>query len=175
MDKHEGYPIPPVAMAAAVVTQRLSPKGRKARRLRLAAAVALAAGSGTLLLATLGAFARRGTSLDPTAPEKASVLVTGGSNGISRNPMYVGMAGLLLAHAVARGSWQAWLPVGGFVLAMDRFQVMREEQALRGRFGGEYLQYCARTPRWLDRRSLDAIKQGLAGTASGLSGRSQVP
>lgn len=146
-------------MAAAVVLQRLAPKGRRARRLRRVVAVALAAGSGTLLLSTLGAFARNGTTADPTAPGNASVLVTGGSNGLSRNPMYLAVAGLLVAHAVERGSLPAWLPVGGFVLVMDRFQIAREEEALRNRFGEEYLQYCARTPRWLDRRSVDFTKR----------------
>ncbi|PYI69421.1 isoprenylcysteine carboxylmethyltransferase family protein [Arthrobacter livingstonensis] len=158
MSKHEGIPVPPVAMAAAVATQRLTRKGQKARRVRRAAAAALAAGSASMLLATLVAFLRRGTTLDPTAPANASVLVTGGSNGISRNPMYVGLAGMLLAHAVSRGSWRALLPVGGFVLVMDRFQIASEEQALRIRFGDEYLRYCASTPRWLDRRSLNVIK-----------------
>ncbi|RAN79136.1 hypothetical protein B5P43_14425 [Bacillus sp. SRB_336] len=158
MKKHEGIPVPPLAMAAAGMAQRFMPKGRKARRLRRVAATSLAAGSGALVLAALGAFARHGTTLDPTDPGKASVLVTGGSNRISRNPMYVGLAGLLLAHAVDRGSWQEWLPVAGFVVAIDRYQIAREEQALSGRFGEEYLRYCARTPRWLGRRSLDVIR-----------------
>jgi protein-S-isoprenylcysteine O-methyltransferase Ste14 len=158
MKKHEGIPVPPVAMAVAALTQRFTPKGHKARKLRRVAAVVLAAGSGTLVLATLTDFARRGTTLNPNAPGSASVLVTGGSNRLSRNPMYVGLAGLLLAHAVDRGSWEALLPVAGFVVALDRFQVAREEEALRGRFGEAYLQYCAGTPRWLDRRSLDAVR-----------------
>jgi protein-S-isoprenylcysteine O-methyltransferase Ste14 len=158
MKKHEGIPVPPLAMAAAGLAQRLAPKGRKARRLRRAAAAVLAAGSGALLLTTHAAFARRGTTHDPTAPGNASVLVTSGSNRISRNPMYAGLAGLLLAHAVDRGSWQAWLPVGAFVLAMDRLQIVREEEALRGRFGAEYRRYCATTPRWLDRRSWEALR-----------------
>ncbi len=158
MNRQEGIPVPPLAMVAAGLAQRLTPKGRKARRTRRVAAAAIAAGSGALVLATLGAFVRHGTTLDPTAPGNASVLVTGGSNRISRNPMYVGLAGLLFAHAVDRGSWQAWLPVGGFVLAMDRFQIAREEEALRGRFGEEYHRYCATTPRWLDWRSVHAFR-----------------
>ena len=158
MKKHEGIPVPPVAMAVAALTQRFTPRGRKVRKLRRVAAVVLAAASGTLVLATLADFARRGTTLNPNAPGTASVLVTGGSNSISRNPMYVGLAGLLLSLAVKRGSWQSLLPVAGFVVAVDRLQVVREEEALRGRFAEAYLEYCARTPRWLDRRSLDAIR-----------------
>jgi len=158
MSKHQGFPFPPAAGAAAGLSQLLTPKGKKAKRIRRVAAVALVAASGGVALATVGAFARRGTTLDPTAPSNASTLVTSGTNGISRNPIYVGIAGILAAHAIDRGSWQAWLPVGGFVIAMDRFQIAKEEQALRSLFGEEFLQYCERTPRWLDRRSLGFIK-----------------
>ena len=68
--------------------------------------------------------------------------------------MYVGMAGLLLAHAVWRGSWTALLPVVGFVVFIDRAQIQAEETALLEKFGAAYEAYRATTPRWIDRRSL---------------------
>ena len=82
------------------------------------------------------------------------MLVTSGANAISRNPMYVGMAGLLLAHAVWRGSWTALLPLAGFVAFIDRAQIRAEESALLEKFGAAYEAYKATTPRWIDRRSL---------------------
>ncbi len=75
--------------------------------------------------------------------------MTDGPNALTRNPMYVGMAGVLTAHAIARGGWLTALPVAGFVALIDRVQVRPEEQALRGLFGDEYAAYCARVPRWL--------------------------
>ena len=68
--------------------------------------------------------------------------------------MYVGMAGLLVAHAVWRGSWAALLPVAGFVAVIDRLQVGAEEPALVESFGDEYESYRASVPRWVGRRSL---------------------
>ena len=94
-------------------------------------------------------FRRSGTTDDPFRPERASVLVTSGMNAVTRNPMYVGMAGLLVAHAVRRGSWASLAPVAAFVAVVDRYQVRFEEAALRVRFGDDYEAYCAAVPRWL--------------------------
>lgn len=99
-------------------------------------------------------FHRRGTTLEPFQPDRASVLITGGANTLSRNPMYVGMAGLLLAHALWRGSWIALLPLAGFVVFIDRVQIQAEETALLGNFGAEYEAFRATSPRWIDQRSL---------------------
>jgi len=68
--------------------------------------------------------------------------------------MYVGLAGLLTANAIRRGSWAALLPVGGFVVLIDRLQITAEERALVAKFGAEYESYVATVPRWLDQRSL---------------------
>ncbi len=100
-------------------------------------------------------FRRSGTTVNPFHPERASVLVTQGSNSVSRNPMYVGMAGLLAAHALWRGSWVAWLPVVGFVALIDRVQIGAEESALAATFGTAYEAYRSSTPRWLGPRSFD--------------------
>lgn len=99
-------------------------------------------------------FRRRGTTLEPFHPDRASVLVTTGANAVTRNPMYVGLAGLLIAHALWRGSWTALLPLVGFVAFIDRTQIQAEEAALRRNFGGDYETYQSTTPRWIGRRSL---------------------
>ena len=72
--------------------------------------------------------------------------------------MYVGMAGLLVANAIWRGSWVALAPVAGFVVLIDRLQIEDEEAALLDRFGTEYETYRASSPRWLDRRSFAFVK-----------------
>jgi protein-S-isoprenylcysteine O-methyltransferase Ste14 len=70
--------------------------------------------------------------------------------------MYVGMAGLLLAHATYRGSWPALAPAAAFVAVIDVYQVRFEEAALRERFGERFDAYSAAVPRWLDARSVRA-------------------
>lgn len=99
------------------------------------------------------AFQRRGTTIKPFDPGQASVLVTSGANAISRNPMYVGLTGLLLANAIRRGSWAALLPAAAFVAVIDRWQIKAEESALLAKFGADYEAYRARVPRWLGRTS----------------------
>ena len=99
-------------------------------------------------------FRRHGTTVEPFRPERASALVTTGSNAVTRNPMYVGMAGGLLAHAVWRGSWPALVPAAVFVGIIDRLQVEPEEAALLRLFGDEYDAYRAAVPRWLGLRPL---------------------
>lgn len=149
---HDEIPLPPTALLAATLLQRLTPTSTKAVPLRRAAAALMAAGSGALLLGTLAAFKGKGTTVDPTAPHRSSALVTTGANRFTRNPMYLGMAGLLAAHASWRGSWQAWLPVAAFTAAIDRLQIPREERALREKFGSSYDDYCSAVPRWLGPR-----------------------
>ena len=81
----------------------------------------------------------------------------GGSAG---SVALVGMAGLLVANAIWRGSWAALAPVAGFVVIIDRLQIEAEESALLEKFEAAYEAYRAAPPRWLDRRSLDFAKPG---------------
>jgi len=148
-------PPPPLLAIAAALTQSALAKGAPRPPLpRAAAAAAIAAASGALAAAAASQFRRRGTTLEPFDPAQASVLVTTGANSVSRNPMYVGLAGLLVANAVRLGSWKAFLPVAAFTLVIDRFQVAAEESALLANFGADYEAYRATVPRWLARRSV---------------------
>jgi len=149
-------PVPPplIAVAAALAQRLLTAPSRRPSPTRAAATAIVSLASGTLAGVAGRQFARSGTTVEPMHPERASVLVTTGSNALSRNPMYVGLAGLLVAHAVWRGSWTALLPAAAFVGLIDRLQVEAEEAALLERFGAAYDAYRAATPRWLDHRSL---------------------
>ena len=140
---------PPLIALAAGIAQHLMAGDRRPGPVRKAAAASVAAGSVGLLAGSARSFARHHTTVDPLRPSRASTLVTDGPNRITRNPMYVGMAGLLTAHALARGGPLALLPVGAFVAVVDRFQVQPEEAALREHFGLEYDEYCRTARRWL--------------------------
>ncbi|MFN7553410.1 MAG: methyltransferase family protein [Pseudomonadota bacterium] len=118
------------------------------------------AGSGALALAVIAAgvgvalagvveFRRTRTTVNPIAPGKATALVEGGVYRWTRNPMYLGMALVLLGFAL----WWASVPglalVGGFCAYLTRFQILPEERVLRGLFGEPYAGYVARVRRWI--------------------------
>jgi protein-S-isoprenylcysteine O-methyltransferase Ste14 len=131
------------------------PAALTARRATAAVSVALA--SISLAAAAESRFRRAGTTVQPFQPDQASVLVTSGANAVTRNPMYVGMTGLLLAKAIRNGSWLALLPVAGFTVVLTRLQIGAEESALLAKFGDDYRAYTAAVPRWLDHRSLERL------------------
>jgi len=142
-------PPPAFALVAAVVQRALTRGARPPTTERKVAAIAIATAAGALATAADREFRRQGTTDDPFHPDRASSLVTTGVNSITRNPMYLGLTGLLVANAVRRGSWLALLPVCAFVLTIDRLQIKAEEAALLANFGADYEAYSASVPRWL--------------------------
>lgn len=112
-------------------------------------ALALVALGVAIAVAGFAGFRRKGTTVDPTQPGKASALVTGGIYRFTRNPMYLGLTLGLLAWALRLGTALALLGPALFVPYITRFQVFPEERALRALFGAAYAQYTARVRRWL--------------------------
>lgn len=95
------------------------------------------------------ALRRAGTTIDPTRPQRASALVTGGVFARTRNPMYLGFALLLLGWALwLRSPWALLGPVV-FVAFVDRFQIRPEERALAARFGEAWSGYARTVRRWV--------------------------
>lgn len=148
------HKIPPPVVGLALATAMWFAAGvgpalpLPAQARHLATIVLVIAGLG-FDLAGLLAFRARRTTVNPLSPQRASALVTGGVYRITRNPMYVGMACLLLAWALYLGAWLALAGPVLFVLFITRFQIRPEERVLQGLFGAEYFAYCARVRRWL--------------------------
>ena len=151
LDYRGGMRIPPpvLALTAALVQRALTRGAPPPSAVRTAASVATAAVSGLIASAAARQFTRAGTTLDPSDPTRVSVLVTTGVNSVTRNPMYVGLSGLLVSYAIRRGSWTALLPAAAFVVVIDRLQIPSEEAALSAHFGSDYEDYRQRVPRWL--------------------------
>ena len=145
----KGPPPPLVALAAALTQRALAGRPKPVTPIRAVAAGATALASAALASGAARQFRREGTTLEPFEPSQASALVTAGANAVSRNPMYVGLTGLLLANALRLGSWKALLPVAAFVVAIDRLQIAAEESALLAKFGPDYEAYVSTVPRWL--------------------------
>ncbi len=94
-------------------------------------------------------FRKVKTTVNPMSPEKSSALVCTGIYKYSRNPMYLGMALLLLAWAIYLASAWSLLGIVAYVLYITRFQIIPEERAMEKLFGQEYRDYKAKVRRWL--------------------------
>jgi protein-S-isoprenylcysteine O-methyltransferase Ste14 len=144
-------PPPLVALLAAAAMWGATPVAPSASgpsfRVPLAIVLAIAG----LALSTSGrlAFRNAKTSANPLKPQAATSLVVAGIYKATRNPMYVGLALVLVGWAVFL--WSAWALLGpvGFVAYIARFQIAPEERALALLFGEEYSAYKSRVRPWL--------------------------
>ena len=94
-------------------------------------------------------FLRVGTTVHPTHPSRANRVVRSGLYGLSRNPMYLGLALVLAAIAAWLAHPLSFLVVPAFVTYMTRFQIVPEERALREKFGEPYAEYVRSVRRWI--------------------------
>jgi protein-S-isoprenylcysteine O-methyltransferase Ste14 len=94
-------------------------------------------------------FRRARTTLNPTKPETSSSLVSWGIYKVTRNPMYLGLLLVLSAWGIFLSNWLAFLFLPVFVLYINRFQIVPEEQALISLFAREFVAYQSRVRRWL--------------------------
>ncbi|MEO9530584.1 isoprenylcysteine carboxylmethyltransferase family protein [Roseibium sp.] len=116
---------------------------------RLVPAALLALAGMVPALQAVRAFVKKKTTFNPMAPDRATTLVSGGIYRFSRNPMYLGLACLLMALALCLGTLTAVVIVPGFVWYMTEFQIRPEEDSLRKRFGDAYDDYRAQVRRWI--------------------------
>ncbi len=112
----------------------------------LIGAAFVAAGLGIALWGA-GLFKRAGTPVKPFTPSTA--LVTGGIYRVTRNPMYLGMASVLLGEALMLGTLSAFVVLPLFVWQIQRKFVIPEEAFLEEIFGARYAAYKSRVRRWL--------------------------
>lgn len=79
----------------------------------------------------------------------ATALVTTGPFALSRHPIYLGNAVLLVGAALLLdNAWMAAAALAAFLL-VRRLAALPEERHLVAHFGDDYRRYCAVTPRWL--------------------------
>lgn len=106
------------------------------------------AGIGFLLgLFSLYAFTKARTTLNPHGSVKT--IVSSGVYRFTRNPIYLGMALMLIGFPLAFGNvWGIPLtPV--FILLMNKLVIEHEEAYLEKKFGEAYTGYKSRVRRWL--------------------------
>jgi len=104
-----------------------------------------------ILIAVLGVlkFRQHKTTINPHSIDKASALVTGGIYRITRNPMYLGMLLVLIGVVCFSRDAMGLLAIAGFIVTLNRLQIVPEERALQKMFGDAFDAYCARTRRWI--------------------------
>ncbi len=109
------------------------------------AGVAVAVAGFALEITAARELAGAGTTT--RAGREASVLVTTGVFGFSRNPFYVGLLLVLAGTVVAFSLDWGIVAVPLVGVALDRIVVPREEAMLRQRFAG-FDEYARRVRRW---------------------------
>ena len=92
-------------------------------------------------------FVKGKTTLSPY--ELPTSLVTDGPFRISRNPMYLGMAAILLGAAVMLGTLVAFASPVLFVMIIGASFIPNEEQKLEKIFGERYRKYKKKVRRWI--------------------------
>jgi protein-S-isoprenylcysteine O-methyltransferase Ste14 len=90
---------------------------------------------------------RAETNVDPYKP--ATAVVTRGPFRFTRNPLYLSMTLMYGGIATVANALPAALLLPIVLRLMWRGVIEREERYLERKFGDEYIEYKARTPRWI--------------------------
>lgn len=116
---------------------------------RLPMAVLLALAGLALDMSGLIAFHRAKTTLNPRSPERSTSIVRSGPYRFTRNPMYLGLALMLLGFCAYLANPATVVAVAVFIAYITRFQIIPEERLLHAKFGESYAQYKRSVRRWL--------------------------
>lgn len=81
--------------------------------------------------------------------EKPAALIQTGPFKFSRNPMYLGMALLLLGFGIILGSVTSFIGIILFVFIMESLFIPGEEKILLEQFSEEYTKYKKNVGRWI--------------------------
>ena len=100
-----------------------------------------------LLVISGGLFKQAGTDLVPF--KNVTALVTSGVYRFTRNPMYLGMAAVLLGCAITVGAVSTLPVTAVFMIIIQLRFILPEEKMLREIFPEEFPAYCARVRRWI--------------------------
>ena len=95
-------------------------------------------------------FASRGRGT-PAPIDPPKMLVSHGLYAVVRNPMYVGVLGILFGEAILFSSMTLVYYSVFVTLGFHAFIVLYEEPGLKIAFGASYEEYCETVPRWLPR------------------------
>jgi len=95
-------------------------------------------------------FALRGRGT-PAPFDPPRRLVVTGLYRFVRNPMYFGLAIMLIGEAWLVGRIEIIYEMLIALLCVSIFVIVYEEPVLRGKFGDDYIEYCRNVRRWIPR------------------------
>lgn len=151
MDSPKRKIYPPVWLAFCLLTMIaidhfVTPLSQSPAALRYLGVAIICSGVGLAAWAG-GGFRKAGTDMVPF--KNVTALVTDGVYRYSRNPMYLGMALLLLGTVLLLGSVLSTIVIPCFMIIIQRRFIEPEERMLHKLFADDYANYCARVRRWL--------------------------
>ena len=102
-----------------------------------------------VILSAITTFKKYHTTITPLNPANATKLITDGIYKFSRNPMYLGLLLVLLGISIILNLIGGFFLIPLFILYLNLFQIIPEENAMVDLFKGEFLEYKENVRRWI--------------------------
>ena len=102
-----------------------------------------------IILSAIILFKKYQTTITPLNPSNATKLITDGIYKFSRNPMYLGLLLVLLGISTILNPIGGLLLIPLFILYLNFFQIIPEENAMVDLFKDEFLDYKKNVRRWI--------------------------
>ena len=102
-----------------------------------------------VILSAITTFKKYHTTITPLNPANATKLITDGIYKFSRNPMYLGLLLVLLGFTIILNLIGGFFLIPLFILYLNLFQIIPEENAMVDLFKDEFLEYKKNVRRWI--------------------------
>ena len=102
-----------------------------------------------IILSAIILFKKYQTTITPLNPSNATKLITDGIYKFSRNPMYLGLLLVLLGISIILNPTGGFILIPLFILYLNLFQIIPEENAMVDLFKDEFLEYKKNVRRWI--------------------------
>ena len=102
-----------------------------------------------ILISAVRSFKAHQTTINPINIDKATSLVESGTFKYSRNPMYLGMALILLSISFKFNLLGGIFFTLLFAIYITRFQIIPEEAVMEKLFSDDFQKYKSKTRMWI--------------------------
>ena len=102
-----------------------------------------------IILSAIILFKKYQTTITPLNPSNATKLITDGIYNFSRNPMYLGLLLMLVGISIILNLTGGFFFILLFILYINLFQIIPEENAMVDLFKDEFLEYKKNVRRWI--------------------------